>query len=110
MKVYPPRRTRPIESILRPRQLILEIHNLFYLNQEPTINLGQLEGFLNRESRPQRVADEKDALGVWDGKFAGNHVAGENVPVSIDFCSDSPRFAVAAQAAAADFEGSEAFL
>ena len=91
-------------------QLLLEIHNLFDLNQEPTVYLGQAEDFLNRESSPQRMTDEKDSLGVRDGEFAGNHVAGKNVSVAINFCSDPPRLAVAAESAAPDFEGAETFL
>ena len=37
-------------------------------------------------------------------------VAREDVAVAIDFRADAPRFAVAAQAAAADFERAQAFL
>ena len=96
--------------ILRPRQLFLEIHNLFDLNQKPTVNLGQLENFLNRESGPERVTDEKDALGVRDGEFAGNYVAGKDVAVAVNFRSNPPRLAVAAQPAAADLQRAQAFL
>ena len=39
-------------SIFRRRQLFLKIHNLFDLNQEPTVYLGQAEDIFNRESSP----------------------------------------------------------
>ena len=56
------------------------------------------------------MADEKDSLGVRDGKFAGNHVAGKDVAVAVNFCSNSPRLAIATESASADFEGAETFL
>ena len=56
------------------------------------------------------MADEKDSLGVRDGEFAGNHVAGKNVAVAVNFCSNPPRLAITAESAAPDFEGAETFL
>ena len=53
-----------MDSIVRCGEFFLEIYNLFDLNQEPAVNLGQLEDFLNRESSPQRVADEKDSFSI----------------------------------------------
>src|ERR1017187_8712856 len=100
----------PIKLVFCRRQLLFKIHNLLYLNQEPTVYFGQLENFLNRESGPQRVADEKDSFGVWDGEFAGNHVAREDVAVAVNFCSNPPRLAISTESAAPDFEGAETFL
>src|ERR1035437_2477243 len=92
-----------IKLVFCRRQLLFKIHNLLYLNQEPSVYFGLLENFFNRESSPQRVADEKESLGVRDGEFAGNHVAGKDVAVAVNFCSNPPRLAVAAESAAPDF-------
>src|ERR1035437_5870589 len=55
-----------IKLVFCRRQLLFKIHNLLYLNQEPSVYFGQLENFFNREASPQHVADEKDSPGVRD--------------------------------------------
>ena len=97
-------------SILRSRQLILKIHNLFDLHQEPAVDLREVEDLLDGEAGAQGVADEKDAFGVGHAQFAADDVAREDVAVAIDFRADAPGFAVAAQAAAADLQRAQAFL
>src|SRR5438093_1878238 len=97
-------------SISPARQLLLEIHNLLDLRQKPAVDLRELENLLDRESGPKRVADEKHALGVGNAQLAADHIAREDVAVAIDFRADAPWFAVAAQAAAADLERTQAFL
>ena len=99
-----------VASLNRTRQFLFKIYDFLYLNQEPAVYLGQAEDFFNRESGPQRMTNEKDSLGVRDGEFAGNHVAGKDVAVAIDFRADAPGFAVAAQAAAANLQRAQAFL
>jgi len=56
------------------------------------------------------MADEEDAFGVGHTQFAADDVARQDFPVAIDFRADAPRLAVAAQAAAADLQGAQAFL
>jgi len=56
------------------------------------------------------VADEKDALGVGHAQFAADDIAREHIALAIDFRSDAPGFAVAAQAAAPDFKRAQLFL
>ncbi len=90
----------PTESIRRSLQFLLELYNLFDLNQEPAVNLGQLEDFLNRESGAEGVADEEMRC-VGHAQFAADDVAREDFAVAIDFRADTPGIAVAALAAAA---------
>src|ERR1035438_2141554 len=99
-----------LKSILRPRQFFLEIDDLFDLDQEPTINLREIENLLDGEAGAEGVADEEDAFGVGHAQFAADDVAREDVAVAIDFRADAPGFAVAAQAAAANLQRAQTFL
>ena len=56
------------------------------------------------------MADEEDALGVGHAQLAADDVAREDVAVAIDIRADAPRFAVPAQAAAANLERAQSFL
>ena len=80
--------------ILRPRQFLFKIHDLFDLHQEPAVNFSEVENLLNGEAGAQGVADEEDALGVGHAQFAADDVAREDVAVAIDFRADAPGFAV----------------
>ena len=97
-------------SIFLPRQFFLKIHDPFHLREEPAVNFGELEDVLDGEAGAQGVADEEDAFGIRHAQLADDDIAREDVAVAIDFGADAPGFAVAAQAAAADFEGAEALL
>src|SRR5262249_23686007 len=99
-----------VDSVFGFGKFFFEIHDLFDLHQKPPVYFGQAKDFFNRESSSQRMTDEKDSLGIRDGEFSGNHVTGENVSVSVNFCSNSPRFAIAAQAAAANLQRAQTFL
>ena len=97
-------------SILRPRQFFLKIHNLFDLHQKPAVNFREVENLLDGEAGAQGVADEENSFRVRDGKFSRNDIARKDVAVAIDFRADPPGFAVAAQAAAANLQRAQAFL
>src|SRR5664280_756097 len=96
--------------ILRPRQFLLKIHDLFDLHQKPAVNFREVENLLDGEAGAQGVADEEDAFGVGHAQLAADDVAREDVAVAIDFRADAPGLAVAAQAAAANLQGAQAFL
>src|SRR5262245_25215215 len=100
----PQPRTQALESIPRSRQLLLEIHNLLNLRQEPAVDLREVENLFDGEAGAESVADEEDAFGVGHAQFAADDIARQDVSVAIDFRADAPRFAVAAQAAAANFQ------
>ena len=89
------------QSILRPCQLLLKIHDLFDLHQKPAVNLREVENLLDGEAGAQGVADEEDAFGVGHAQLAADDVAREDVAVAINFRADAPGLAVAAPAAAA---------
>src|SRR6185503_12722722 len=91
-------------------QLFFKIHNLLNLHQEPAVDLGEVEDLVDGEAGAEGVANEEDAFGVGHAQFATNNVARKDVAVAVDFRADAPRFDVAAQADAADFEGAQAFL
>jgi hypothetical protein len=97
-------------SVLGRGKLLFEVHDLFDLNQEPTINLGQVENLLDGEAGAQGVADEEDAFGVGHAQLAADDVARQDVAVAINFRDDAPGFAVAALAAAANLQRAQAFL
>jgi hypothetical protein len=50
------------DSSLRPRQLLLKIHDFLDLHQEPPVNLRQVEDVLDREPGAQGKMDKKDAF------------------------------------------------
>ncbi len=91
-------------SIRRPRQFLLEIHDLFDLHQKPPVNLREVENLFDGEAGAEGVADEEDAFGVGHAEFAADDVARKDVAVAIDFRADAPGFAVAAQTAAANLQ------
>src|ERR1035437_1853177 len=99
-----------IKLVFCRRQLLFKIHNLLYLNQEPAVNLREVENLLDGEAGAQGVADEEDALGVGHAQFAADDVAREDVAVAIDFRADAPRLSISTESAAPDFEGTETFL
>jgi hypothetical protein len=70
-------------SILRRRQLFLKIHNLFYLNQKPAVNLREVENLVEDEPGTQCMPDEEDAFGVGHAQLAADDVAREDVAVAI---------------------------
>src|ERR1019366_695414 len=72
-----------IKLILRPRQFLLEIHNLLDLHQKPAVNLRQVENLLDGEAGAQGVADEEDAFGVGHAQLAADDVARQDVAVAI---------------------------
>jgi hypothetical protein len=80
--------------ILRPRQLLLKIHNLFDLHQEPAVNFREVENLLDGEAGAQGVADEKNPLGVGHAQFAADDVARQDVAVAVGFRADAPRLRV----------------
>ena len=92
------------------RQFLLEIHDFLELDQEPAVNLGEVENLFDAETGAEGVADEENAFGVGHAEFAADDFARQDVAVAIDFGANAPGFAVAAQAAAADFQGAQAFL
>src|SRR5438034_8447658 len=47
-------------SVLRGREFFLEIDDLFYLNQKPPVDPGQVEYLFDGESGAEGVADEED--------------------------------------------------
>src|ERR1022692_3291097 len=100
----------PPKSILRPGQFLLQIHDLLDLHEKPAVDFRQVENLFDGKSGAEGVADEENPLRVRHAQFAADDVMGEDVAVAIDFRADTPGFAVAAQAAAADFEGPQAFL
>src|SRR5437899_11317503 len=85
-------------------QFLLKINNLLDLCQKPPVNFGELKDFFDGHSGAQRVADEKDALCVRHAQLLGDEFAREDVAVPVDFLTEAPRLAVAAQARAANFE------
>src|SRR2546423_1975043 len=92
------------------RQLFLEVHDLLYLHEGPAIDFGKVENLFDTEAGAKGVTKEKNALGIGDAQFAGNNLARENIPIPVNFSADAPRFAVAAQAAAANFQGAQTLL
>jgi hypothetical protein len=50
-------------------------------NQEPPVNLGQVEDLLDGEPGAKGVAEEENAFGVGDRQFARDDVAREDVQV-----------------------------
>src|SRR6185295_14741497 len=90
--------------IPRPRQFLLKIHELLDLHQKPAIDFRETKDLLDAEAGPQRVADEKNTLGVGHAQLPADDVARKNVAVAIDFRSNAPGLAVAAQAAAANLQ------
>ena len=56
-------------SVLGGRKFFFKIYNLFHLNQEPSVNLGQIKNLLDGEAGAQGVVDEEDAFGVGDRVF-----------------------------------------
>ena len=97
-------------SILGSGEFLLKIHKLLNLRQEPAIDFREIENLVEGEAVTQGVADEEDALGVGHAELAADEVARKDVAVAVKFGADAPRFAVAAQTAAADFERAETFL
>ena len=95
---------------MQPRQLLLKIHDFFDLHQEPAVDFREVENLLDGEAGADGVADEEDALGVGDAEFAADDFARKDVAVAIDLVADTPGFAVAAQAAAANLQRAQAFL
>src|SRR5438093_2521928 len=91
-------------------EFLLKIHNFLDLRQKPPIDPCKLEDFLDRESRAQGVANEEYPLRVGHAQLAADHVARKCVAVAVHFRPDAPGLAVAAQAAAADLERTQAFL
>jgi hypothetical protein len=84
----------PPNSIFSRRQLLLKIHNLFDLHQEPAVNLREVENLLDGEAGAQGVADEENPLGVGHTQFAADDVARQNVAVAVGFRADAPRLRV----------------
>jgi len=78
-------------------ELFFKIHDLLDLNQEPPVDLRQVENLLEGKAGAQGVADEEDAFGVGQAQFAADDVAREHVAVAMDFRADAPRLALAAQ-------------
>ena len=68
-----------INSVRCFGQLFLEIHDFFYLNQEPAVNLGQLEDFLNREYRFRHLLIDLRGKGLFGdaGDKDGDDDSGE---------------------------------
>ena len=60
------------DSVLRPRQLFLKIHDLFDLRQKPAINLREVENLLDGEAGAQGVA----ATAFWLWAFRGHAAHG----------------------------------
>src|SRR2546422_871422 len=96
--------------IPRRRQLLLKIHDLLDLRQEPSVDPGQAKNLLDGEPRPEGVPDVEDAFGIGHAQLLADDFARENVAVAIDLRADAPWFAVAAQAAAANFQRTQTFL
>src|SRR5208282_2980544 len=101
---------RPTRLILCGRQFFLKIHDLLDLNQEPAVNLRQVENLVNGEAGAQGVADEKNPFGVGHAQFATDDVARQDVAVAIDFVADAPGFAVTAQTVTVNLQRAQAFL
>ena len=80
-------RRRDFESILRPRQFLLEIHDLFDLHQKPAVDLREVEYLLDGEAGAEGVADEEDAFvpQARDQFVPQSGVARQDVAVAIDF-------------------------
>src|SRR5439155_2918886 len=97
-------------SVLRGREFFLEIHNLFNLHQEPTVDSREVENLFDGESGAEGVADEEDAFGVGHAQLSADDVAREDIAVAINFRADAPRFSIAAQSAAANLQRAQAFL
>ena len=53
-------RRRDFESILRPRQFFLEIHNLFDLHQKPAVNLREVKNLLDGEAGALGMTNEEE--------------------------------------------------
>src|SRR5256885_1540632 len=96
--------------LLRPRQLLLEIHKLLQLRQKPAVNLTQSENLLDAEPGAQGVADEEDPFGVGHTQLAGNDITRKNVAVAVKLIPDAPRFAVTTKAATANLERAQTLL
>ena len=92
------------------RQFFLETHNLVNLSQEPAVDFRQVEDLFDGEAGAQGMADEEDAFGVGHAQLAADDVAREHIAVAVEFVADALGLAVAAQAAAADFERAQTFL
>jgi len=91
-------------------QLFFKIHDFLDLNEEPAVDFRELKDFINGEAGAEGVADEENALGVGDGQFARDDVAGEDIAIAINFSAEAPGLAIGAQAAAANLKGAQAFL
>ena len=91
-------------------EFFFEVDDFLQLRQEPAVDFGEVENLVDGEAGAQGVADEEDAFGVGHAEFAADDVAREDIAVAVDFRADAPGFAVAAQAAAADFQRAQAFL
>ncbi len=91
-------------------QLFFEVHDFFDLRQEPAVDFREVENLVEGKTGAQGVADEENAFGVGHAQFAADDVARQDVAVAVNFRADAPRFAVAAQAAAANLQRAQAFL
>src|SRR5207249_6104753 len=81
-------------------QLFLEIDDLLYLREKPAVDLGQVEDLLDGEAGSESVADKEDPLRIRHAQLAADHIPGKHITVTVDLRPDTPRLAVAAQAAA----------
>ena len=62
-----------------------------------------MEDLLDAESGPERVPDEENTLGIGGAELSGDQVLGQDFPITIAVGANAPGFAIAAEAAAADF-------
>src|SRR5437868_7165465 len=91
-------------------QLFLKIHNLLNLSEEPTVDPGQRKNLLDTEARAQRMAEKKDPLRIGHTQLPHDELARQDVSIPIDLIANTPRFAVPAQAGAANFQRAQRFL
>jgi len=96
--------------LCRRGEFFFEVDDFAHLGEEPRIDFRELEDLVDGHAGSHGVADVKDALCVGHAEFAGDEVVRENVAIAVNFVAHAPGFAVAAEAVAADFQGTETFL
>src|SRR4051794_13066641 len=73
-----------VGSISRFGQHFLKIDDLLDLCQKPAVDLGEVKYFVESETGPQGVADKKYPFGVGNAQFARDHVARQDVAITIN--------------------------
>jgi len=74
---------------------------LLDLGEEPAVDFGEVENFIDGEAGAEGVAQKENSLGIGGGEFLDDEVSREDVTVAVDFFANAPVLAVATEAGAA---------